>query len=348
MTESSTPSSPRRVGRLLLSIFWNRSERRVRALWRLLLQTGILVVILILVRLLASELLFPSVSEGVRHVVGPYLSGLTLLLGCWLGIVVVGRRLDKRRLSDYGFHLDRSWFLDLAFGLALGGVLMAGIFALEYAAGWIEVHDTLHTSYPTVPFWVSIAGMLVLLVAVGIGEELIVRGCYLTNIAEGLTGRWIRPALAVLIAWIVSSAIFGVGHVFNPNTTLLSTLMILVAGLLLGLSYLLTGELAIPIGLHITWNFFQGVVFGFSVSGHRSKTSVVAITQGGSELWTGGRFGPEAGLVGLGAMLAGAGAIVLWVRWRRGVLTLHGPQRSTAAGTPSCEGVDAAVHESLS
>jgi hypothetical protein len=82
---------------------------------------------------------------------------------------------------------------------------------------------------------------------------------------------------------------------------------------------LLTGELAIPIGVHITWNFFQGNVFGFPVSGSDfSMATFIGIQQGGPELWTGGPFGPEAGLLGLGGIFLGGALTYLWVRWRYG------------------------------
>jgi uncharacterized protein len=93
----------------------------------------------------------------------------------------------------------------------------------------------------------------------------------------------------------------------------------------LGLGYILTGELAIPIGLHITWNFFQGIVFGFPVSGMEPVVSVVAIQQGGPEVWTGGAFGPEAGLIVYAAMILGGLLMAAWVKLRYGKVGMHHP-----------------------
>jgi hypothetical protein len=109
----------------------------------------------------------------------------------------------------------------------------------------------------------------------------------------------------------------------------------MVAGLFLGLGFILTGELAIPIGLHITWNFFQGYVFGFPVSGIGRTTSFIGINQGGPDLWTGGAFGPEAGLIGLLAMLLGSLLIGLWVRLLYGKVRLDTELAQYEAGGES-------------
>ncbi len=97
----------------------------------------------------------------------------------------------------------------------------------------------------------------------------------------------------------------------------------MLAGLFLGVGFVLTGELAIPIGLHITWNFFQGNIFGFPVSGSNSGTSLISISQGGPDLLTGGAFGPEAGLIGILTMILGTLLTILYIRQTRGAVRLH-------------------------
>jgi hypothetical protein len=95
---------------------------------------------------------------------------------------------------------------------------------------------------------------------------------------------------------------------------------------MLGFGYVLTGELAIPIGLHITWNFFQGAVYGFPVSGFGSfGATLLSTEQGGPTLWTGGTFGPEGGLLIPAVMLLGMSLVALWTRLRTGKVSLHAP-----------------------
>jgi len=139
----------------------------------------------------------------------------------------------------------------------------------------------------------------------------------LVNISEGLRGKWISNRWTLILAWAISSVVFGLLHGSNPNASWISTVNIIIAGIFLGLGMVLTGNLSISIGLHITWNFFQGNVFGFPVSGTRTGATLIATELVGPEWLTGGAFGPEAGVLGLAAMLIGSLLMVFWIRRSR-------------------------------
>lgn len=318
------------------NIFINHSENRLRAFWRLIIQGGIFLGIIIIgsipIGILAGVLLaalggnfrdpqaiLAATGHPLLHAGSALLSLLAIFISYW----VAARWLDRRPFRDFGFHLTRRWWADFGFGLLLGAVLMAIIFAVELATGWITITGFWHSFREDASFLASILAYVVVYFCVGIYEEMFSRGYQLRNLAEGLNFKVIGPRGALLIAYLFSSSIFGLLHLGNPNATAVSTLNLVVAGLFLGLGYVLTGELAVPIGLHMTWNFFQGNVFGFPVSGTSTAASLIAIQQRGPDLWTGGAFGPEAGLIGLAAILLGSLLIILWVRWRYGQARLH-------------------------
>jgi membrane protease YdiL (CAAX protease family) len=242
-----------------------------------------------------------------------------VLVSLWLAV----RFLDKRSFSDLGLRLGKRWWLDFVFGLGLGGLLMAAIFCIEWAAGWVSITGTCVNGPGDLPFGASALLALAIFVCVGFYEEMLSRGYQLRNCAEGLCFPGLGSRGALFVAWVATSLVFGLGHGLNPHASVASCLGVAAAGLLLGLGYILTGELAISIGLHISWNFFQGTVFGFPVSGRYFGGSFVSIEQSGPPVWTGGAFGPEAGLLGLAACLAGGLLVLLWVRIAHGRLSLH-------------------------
>jgi membrane protease YdiL (CAAX protease family) len=249
------------------------------------------------------------------------ISSVGLLLATLGAVWAAGRFWDRRPFRSFGFHLAPGWWLDFAFGLFLGALLMTAIFAAERVAGWLTVTGTFKTAEPEGAFVFALLVPAVTFLCVGIYEELLFRGYILRNLAEGLNLPRFGPLPALLMAWLFSSVVFGLAHGGNPHASVISTTNLVAAGLFLAVGYLLTGELALPIGLHITWNFFQGNVFGFPVSGAgNAYATFVSIRQGGPDMWTGGAFGPEAGLIGLLAMLMGSLLILLWVRARRGRL----------------------------
>lgn len=303
----------------LLRVFWNPNERRLRALWRLLACAGLLAAVIVLVGLSAA--LWERSHLGQYHVAVTVLNAAASLLvlgGLWMAT----HWLDRRPFADLGFHLNRAWRMDFAFGAGLGALLMAGVFLVEAVAGWIEVRRAAGLA-DWRAWMLVITAQLSLCGSLGLVEEAVTRGYLLRNLAEGLRGRRLRPPAALALAWVGSSVVFGLYHALNPGATWLSTLNLIAAGLFLGLPYVLTGSLAMPIGLHVAWNFFQGPVFGFPVSGVTLDASLLVVAQVGPDLCTGGRFGPEGGLIGLAVLLIGACLVLWWVQGGRGLVALQ-------------------------
>ena len=118
-------------------------------------------------------------------------------------------------------------------------------------------------------------------------EEVLFRGVLFRIVEESL-GSW--------IGLVVSAVVFGLLHGFNPGASVVSTAAIaLEAGVLLAAAYMYTRSLWFVMGLHFAWNFTEGGVFAASVSGSKPE-GVIGIDFTGSELLSGGAFGPEASL----------------------------------------------------
>lgn len=124
----------------------------------------------------------------------------------------------------------------------------------------------------------------IIMIAVALAEELVFRGYVLNNLMESM-----KPQAALLLSAIV----FAILHSLNPNFNLTAFLNILLAGLLLGINYIFTRNLWFSIMLHLSWNFVQGPVLGFKVSGLELPTLLQQNLRG-SILLTGGEFGLEA------------------------------------------------------
>jgi len=141
-----------------------------------------------------------------------------------------------------------------------------------------------------------------------VGEEIIFRG---------VVFRIFEEMFGTLVALLVSASLFGLIHMGNQGATLVSGAAIaLEAGVLLAVSYMLVRNLWLPIGLHFGWNFCEGGIFGSAVSGNSFKGLWNTIFTG-SDLLTGGKFGPEASVVAV-AVCAMAALVILTLAARRG------------------------------
>lgn len=233
-------------------------------------------------------------------------NALTYLVIVLLATYIARRFLDKESFVTLGLQ-SRFWTSDAAFGLTLGFALMAFIFIVELLAGWLAIIDFRWTGPRGREYMLDFVYAYVLFIVVAVNEELMNRGYILQN----LEADWGSRA-----AVVVSSVIFALMHSLNPNVTLFSIINLAAAGVLFAIAYVLTRSLWLPIGLHFSWNFFQGPIFNFPVSGGVTR-GILVTDVSGPDVATGGTFGPEGGVLGLIAVIMGIVAIWWWYRLRR-------------------------------
>ncbi len=286
-------AKPLSAGQKLAWPFFNFAERRLRAFWRLLLQLVITIIFLLVPFLIVGAVAVAINDEAILQsdLLGAVIQSVAFVLATLICFVILDRR------HAWG-KLGRVWVHNLIFGMVLGAAAMTVIMVTEYMLGWVEI--TRFGSSKELS-WSSLLRLqfvyLIVFTAVAFGEESFSRAYQLKNISEGLS--FLGPAAASGIAIFLTSAIFALLHWFNPNANVVSTLGVMLAGIMLAAARVFTGSLAAPVGIHLTWNFFQGPMFGFPVSGTTFATGIFEIKQGGPESWTGGAFGPEAGLMGV-------------------------------------------------
>jgi membrane protease YdiL (CAAX protease family) len=285
---------PRQERSILAQIFLSPDEPRLRAGWRLLLQT---ILMLVFGTILGAIALALGILD-LDSIWGQVLNFLIIT-----GSVYVARRwLDKRSFESLGLQLDRHTLLDILAGIAITFVQMGFIYVLMLSIGWLTFEGFAWEFDPVNVVVMGVLSFFVVFMFVGWNEELLSRGYHLQTIASGLNLFW---------GVVISSAIFGLLHLGNPNATWVSAAGIFFAGVYLAYGYIRTKQLWLPIGLHIGWNFFEGVVFGFPVSG-LDIYALTRITVHGPEIWTGGAFGPEAGLIVLPSLIVGGLLIYLY------------------------------------
>lgn len=229
-----------------------------------------------------------------------FLERLLMLVG-YLSAAVLVLRWRKLPLSLLGISL-KGRGKDLLAGLGVAVLLYAIGFGTSLLMGTVEI-----ASVQWVPR--DLLGTLLFFLLVAVTEEVMLRGFVL--------GRMLSAGMNRFVALFLSSALFSAMHLFNPNFALLPFVNILLAGCLLGASFLYTRNLCFPVVLHWFWNWLQGPVLGYEVSGMDSGETLLTLRLTGSDLLTGGSFGFEGSLLCTVLLVVGTLAIVAYYE-RRG------------------------------
>ena len=199
--------------------------------------------------------------------------------------------IEKNPLSTLGF-VKKNWLKYLGWGILLS-LLQMGVIALVYQVSGIGSFELNELSLEPILF---ILGLFPFWLLQGGTEEVATRGWLLTRIAA-------RANLPLAIA--ISSSLFGFLHLGNSGVTFLSVLNIVLDGVLAGLLLIYTDSIWLVVAQHGTWNYVQGNLLGFQVSGTGADASIFSFTMGSGPDWlTGGAFGAEGSIITTLVLLA--------------------------------------------
>lgn len=205
----------------------------------------------------------------------------------------------KLPLASLGLSLKGCWKSLLSGALFVVGLYVVG-FGLSLLLGVVEVADVVF-----LPTDLLLSLLLYFLVAVA--EELTMRGLVL--------GRMLDGGINKFVALFISAILFSLLHIFNPNFAFVPFLNIMLAGFFLGASYLYTRNLCFPIALHWFWNWIQGPVLGYKVSGNEfNNESLLVLHLPEENLINGGAFGFEGSLLCSFLLILGTALIIRYYR----------------------------------
>lgn len=290
----------------MLSFFLN-PEGRLRGGWKALLFFGAYSIVMsvltapVVILATARHLNFQSVLEGPL--------GAAIALVSVLMVTAAFLAIERRPFRTVGYHMNGRWVREALLGVG-GGILIMTLTALLLLASggfhWSRVpglswgHAALH-----------VAQGFGLFILVAFHEETLFRGYPFQRLEESL-GTWPTQLLLAVL--------FTLMHMGNPGLRAAdaplrfwSLLNIALAAIFLGLAYLRTRSLALPIGLHLGWNWAQGSLLGFQVSGtHLGAGPWFPVLHDKPHWFTGGSVGLEGSIFCTLVVAVGILALLAW------------------------------------
>ena len=197
------------------------------------------------------------------------------------------RLFEKRSIASMGFHGLGSGLFKFARGGLFAFLSMAAMAFGMQAIGYAEGSPA---EVPT--SWMLVWPLLILMlgwIVQGSTEEIVTRGLLFQSVGA-------RHGL--IVAVIISAAVFTLLHGMNDNPSAVFFINLALYSVFACFYALREASLWGICGHHAMWNFTQGNLFGFAVSGSQfGEDRLMQFSETGPDLITGGATGPEGGLV---------------------------------------------------
>jgi len=202
------------------------------------------------------------------------LINLSVLLGSLLAFWYVKEKIEKTSVKEF----YRPSLVSIARGSNIG------LFIVLACTIVLSVFNLISFSFLSVA---TLPKLILVYAMVAVSEEVVFRGYVLNNLRESLPRSF---------AIVLSASLFSVMHMGNSYFGVIGFTNIFLGGILMAIVYLQSDNLAVPVGLHFSWNLTQAVL-GFAVSGHESAGMLSILYNSPNWLLTGGKFGIEGSIV---------------------------------------------------
>lgn len=259
--------------------------------------------------------LFVTIAMLTSNAILTNLENWNVLVASFLGYLVqvsifmVGlllcAKIEGKSLEEYGITWNQYEPRNMILGLILGGLTFLVVCVPLYLSKTYVLYET-HQSLE------KILTQLFMFIAVGFIEEYVCRGFIQHKLLR------FGPYLALLI----TSVVFGMLHLGNPGITLLSIVNIILAACFMGSVMYAFNSIHAAVGVHITWNWVQGAIFGIPVSGTTPSGYYSTVIKSNNSLLTGGEFGAE-GSIFCTIILIILTFVFLYVANRNGNLSMY-------------------------
>jgi uncharacterized protein len=242
-------------------------------LTRIILGLILCFAVFILAQQLVGKILdLTTIDKNIRNLIKGFIASSFVILA----YISFYRIYEKREIREFS---GKGILKNTISGVFIGATLQCLTMLVIYFFGSFRI-----LSYNPLS---SIITPLAIAFSVAIFEETLLRGIIFRILEEKLGSH---------ISLLISAIIFGVVHLLNPDSSLISSVCIFIVGYLLSASYIYGRSLWLPIAIHFSWNFMQSGIFGAITSGNKKTGSLFNTKISGSELITGGAFGPEGTL----------------------------------------------------
>lgn len=263
--------------------WFKNAEGQVRSGWKIILALGLMT---ILTGILSIPVLVigSNVNTPTDLILENPVSGLFMVLAQLIAVILtvfIFLKKEKKKWKDVGLTSLRSQGNNLLFGLALGAGSIILITVILIAAKQI----TLVPVDITGRLLTDIGLFFITFIMVALNEELFFRGYIISAL---------KQTKSYPIIYFFSSLIFGMEHLGNPNVHKVGIINVILIGALFAYMVIQTKTLWMSIGYHFTWNFIQGNIIGFNVSGTQAKAFFHVNSS--DTIWTGGSWGIEASI----------------------------------------------------